>query len=103
MIDHKTEKLEPFETAQIDGNPCLATRYRWVLKGALNRVTGVRVKLESILVGTKRFTSREAIDRFITALNATGPVASNDEVEITSGQRKRQNAAAKRALEKAGV
>jgi hypothetical protein len=43
----------------------LATLHRWRLRG----VRGV--KLETVLVGGLRYTSREAIERFVAAQNAT--------------------------------
>ena len=43
--------------------PSEATYWRWLL-------TGVRgVKLESMKIGGRRYTSLEAIERFLTALN----------------------------------
>ncbi len=50
--------------ALIPGNPAPSTVARWAIHG----VRGVR--LESFVVGGKRRTSREAIDRFLAALNA---------------------------------
>ena len=46
-----------------------ATVYRWMR-------TGVRgVVLESCLVGGRRYTSVEALDRFVSGLSGRGPVA----------------------------
>ncbi len=72
----------------------LATLHRWRLKG----VRGVR--LETILIGGLRYTSREAIERFITTQNAAdAPVLPG----ITATQRRRQAEAAQRALQDAGI
>jgi hypothetical protein len=71
----------------------LATLHRWRLKG----VRGTR--LETILIGGQRYTSAEAIGRFIAAQNASdSPVPT-----ITPDQRKRQAEAAQRALADAGI
>ena len=94
MIDHETEELLPFNTCEIEGDPSLATRYRWTLKGCRGGI-----KLESIVVGNKRFTSKEAIGRFIRALNAPRSTPP----EITASQRARQDEAAKKSLKRAGV
>ncbi len=84
-----------------------ATLHRW-------RSEGVRgVRLETILVGGLRYTSREAIDRFIEAQNAAdfpAPVitpaqnaADAPAPVITPAQRRRQATAARAELERAGV
>ncbi len=60
MIKLSTETVFPVTDApkHIPGRPSQASVWRWVLQG----VGGI--KLESILVGGKRFTSAEAIQRF---------------------------------------
>lgn len=95
MINHTTEELIPIEEAGslIPGNPSRCTVYRWTLKGSRGQV------LETIVCGHKRFTSREAIDRFITAQNADKTPAP----AITASQRRRQSEAARQELSKAGV
>lgn len=65
MIDTTFEELIPFQQAsrRIPGNPSLAALHRW-------RLSGVRgAKLETLLIGGKRFTSAEAIARMIAAQN----------------------------------
>jgi uncharacterized protein DUF1580 len=68
-IDIEIETLIPFLAARtaFPGNkrPVLATLHRWRLRG----VRGVR--LETCLIGGTRYTSAEAIRRFIEAQNAT--------------------------------
>ena len=94
MIDASTESLIPFQQAgrHIPGNPSVCTLHRWRLKG----VRGA--KLETLLVGGIRFTSKEAIERFIAAQNACElPPA------ITPQQRARQSATARRVLEDMGI
>lgn len=71
----------------------LATIHRWRLHG----VRGVR--LETILVGGMRYTSHEAISRFIAAQNAD----ETSTPSITPAQRKRQALNAQSELVKAGV
>lgn len=72
----------------------LATIQRW-------RMRGVRgVKLETLLVGGMRYTSREAIARFIAAQNAADAPAVP---VITPTQRRRQSEAAASELKKMGV
>jgi len=71
MIDLGREQLIPISHAAkaVPGRGVhRSTVYRWVMKG----VNGI--KLESVKRGGGRFTSREAIDRFIVAATE-GPVA----------------------------
>lgn len=57
--------LTPAEaTREFPGRPALRTIWRWMQRG----VRGV--KLESITIGGRRFTSREAGQRFIEATTA---------------------------------
>jgi hypothetical protein len=46
-------------------NPSPPSVYRWAQKGVMG------VKLESRHIGGRKYTSREAVDRFLTALNQT--------------------------------
>ena len=98
-IDVQTETVVSFSDARsafpgIDRRLSLATLHRW-------RLNGVRgVKLETILIGGLRYTSREAIDRFIAAQNADDAPAAP---VITPAQRRRQSEAARLALQEAGV
>jgi hypothetical protein len=66
MIDTTAEKMIRVGEAanHIPGHPHVATVWRWALRG----VRGV--KLETVLVGAQRFTSHEAIERFIVATTA---------------------------------
>src|SRR5436190_235143 len=66
MIDLLAETLIPFSQAarELPGRPHRATLHRW-------RSRGVRgVKLETCLVGGRRFTSYEAIKRFSVEVTA---------------------------------
>ncbi len=98
-IDVQSETLISFSDARsafpgIDRRLSLATLHRW-------RLNGVRgVKLETVLIGGLRYTSREAIDRFIQAQNADDVPATP---VITASQRRKQSEAARTELEKMGV
>ena len=98
-IDVLSEFLIPFSEARtaFPGRKrlALATLHRWRLCGV-----GVhRTKLETTLVGGLRYTSREAIQRFIENQNRTecpSPV-------ITAKQRRIQAETADRLLQEAGM
>jgi len=77
-----------------DGSqPDAATVWRWAVHG----VRGL--KLESVVIGGRRFTTAEAVERFVHALS-TG---SSDTSAPTPQQRKREIAAAKARLQSAGI
>ena len=71
-----------------------ATIARWIQRG----VRGVT--LETIAIGGRRCTSREAIERFIAAQNADDTHATPS---ITPAQRRRQSEAARMELACMGV
>lgn len=62
MLNAKTEKLLLLcrATANVPGRPHASTLVRWASRG----VAGVR--LETVKIGGRRYTSAEAIDRFIS-------------------------------------
>ena len=97
-IDTALETLLTFEDSRTafpgDRRLSLATLHRWRLNG----VRGVR--LETLLIGGLRYTSREAIERFIAAQNADDAPATP---VITSAQRRRQSEAARTELERMGL
>lgn len=70
-----------------------ATIARWIQRG----VRGVT--LETIAIGGRRCTSREAIERFVADQNA----ADSPAPAITPSQRRRQSEAAHTELERIGV
>lgn len=91
------ETLIPFQQARNEfpgrkrvGN---ATLHRWRLRG----VRGV--KLETLVVGGQRFTSREAIRRFVEAQNQ--PQAA--EPSLTAAERQARSAAARAVLQARGI
>lgn len=64
MIDIQSETLLTFAEAakRLPGRPNLSTLHRW-------RLAGVRgVKLETCLIGGKRYCSVESLDRFVRRL-----------------------------------
>jgi hypothetical protein len=71
-IDINNEKLIPFNCPKdfwpVSPAPHVSQVHRWRLTGLLSR-NGIRVKLESVMVGGRRFVSKEAVSRFIAALN----------------------------------
>ncbi|MGD8454588.1 MAG: DUF1580 domain-containing protein [Phycisphaerae bacterium] len=73
MIDTTVEQLIPLRKAARVINPAkpahVSTIWRWSLYG----VRGQR--LESIVLGGVRHTSREACQRFVQALNSPGAVS----------------------------
>jgi hypothetical protein len=97
-IDCEAETLIHFPDARSafhdDKRHSLASLHRWRLKG----VRGV--KLETVLICGLRYTSKEAIARFIAAQNADDVPAAP---AITPTQRRRQAQAAQRALQEAGL
>ena len=97
-IDTERETLVSFSDARSsfrDGRrKSLATLHRWRLRG----VNGMRQG--TCRIGAMRFTSLEAIDRFIVAQNpADAPAAP----AITASQRIRQSEAARTELQRMGV
>jgi GTP-dependent phosphoenolpyruvate carboxykinase len=96
-IDLSTETPVAFSEAKFPGNPHISTRHRW-------RLQGVRgVKLETFLCGGRRFTTEEAVGRFIAHLNgSTEPSAFAPSRATTAAQQKRIEAA-RRELRAAGI
>lgn len=92
----ESETLIPFQQARNEfpgrkrvGN---ATLHRW-------RLHGVRgCKLETLVVGGQRFTSREAICRFIEAQNQP-----HAEPSMTAAERQARSAAARAVLAGRGI
>ncbi len=82
MIDLFRETIIPLKAArQHLGNPHKATVGRWASTGSKG------VVLETILIGTRRYTSEEAIDRFVARRNA---VSDGRPTPTQSPRRRRQ-------------
>ena len=92
-IDIESERLVPIRQApkHIPGRPHLSAVYRWMQRS--------NNPLESILVGGRRWTSVEAIHRFIGNSN---PTAATTTIP-TPARREREIEAAERRLDAAGV
>lgn len=117
MIDVQTERILSFDAAReavptIDGQrPTRQALFRWARDGLLAR-DGSRVKLESVRIGRRIGTSREALARFFDAIQQADANVAEQSVEIapvfdpperSTGQ---QGAASKRAkgkLDAAGI
>ncbi len=97
MIDIDKETMVPLMEAKIPGNPCKATRFRWVLKG----VGEPAIILESVVIGQQRWTSQEAVARWIAKTTASKATVST--VEASGPSRKKQTDAARRELAELGV
>ena len=97
-IDIRSETVIPIGQSpkHFPGRPNISSVYRWFGKGSRG------ARLETIVVGAKRFTSIEAIERFIeaTTANSTGGLSPS---RSTNRQRAAAIAAAERELDKAGI
>ena len=93
MIDIANETVIPIAEAphHIPGRPSLATVWRWVLNGTRAG------KLESCLVGGRRFVSLESIQRF--AQQCTAAADGNTPPVRTSRQRERAMQQAEREFD----
>ena len=97
MIDHECEELLTLTAAtkSLPGGPNVSTLWRW-------RTAGVRgVKLETILCGGRRMTSREALARFFAATTAAAdgaPISAE-----TPRQRERAIDRAEKRAQEMGV
>jgi len=72
MSDENRESHFPLTGGRerIASHPSPATLYRWALKG----VRGI--KLETVMMGGRRYTSDEAVDRFFARLSRHQPAAT---------------------------
>ncbi len=70
-IDINSEKVFPINAVRqhIPGRPSPSTLYRWFTRGARG------ARLETLVVGGKRFTSHEAVKRFIERTTENSPGA----------------------------
>lgn len=81
--------------ATLPNKPHASTIHRWRLNG----VRGIR--LETIMVGGRRYTSREALERFSARLTAAAD--GEPPPSRTGKQREKAIAAAETVLEEAGI
>ena len=94
MIDFATEEPIPITLApsHIPGRPALSTIWRWLQVGVRGR------KLESGMIGGRRWTSRQAIQRFLASDDA-----QEQPVSVSLSQRRKQSTAASKALRDRGL
>lgn len=97
MNDLLCERLVSLSDAcrLLPGRPHVSTIWRWVSRG----VGGVR--LETISSGGRRFTSREALRRFVTATTAAANGLAPP--TRTPRRRRRDGAQAREILRRAGI
>lgn len=93
MIDVANESLLTVAQAAkaVPYGPNVCTVWRWLDKGCRG------VRLESILLGGRRFTSREALERFFAATTAAG---GTPDIARSPRQRQRAIEAARGEVEK---
>ena len=98
-IDLSIEQLLslPCAARRLPGHPHISTLHRWRLRG----VRGVR--LETTLVGGKRYTSIEALQRFADQLNGLNNAGRTAQLAASGTSRAKQIAAADRELDSAGL
>ena len=81
----------------LPGRPHVSTLHRWRLRG----VQGV--KLETIRIGGRRFTSLEALEQFSARVTAAANGESPPALARTPGRRQRAIAQAECELDAAGI
>jgi len=96
-IDIRSEQLLSINgaTKSLHGRPHISTVWRWIQRG----VRGV--KLETVLIGGRRYTSNEALERFVS--RTTAAAAGEPAPTRTPTQRQRAILAAERELAAAGI
>lgn len=96
MIDVSHERLITLSEAArlIPGRPHASTIWRWRTRGVKGR------KLESVTIGGKAYTSREALQRFAVASGGTEP---EPPTLRTPKARERAIAKAEKELSDAGI
>ncbi len=72
LFDYANEKLVLFSSPRqywpVEPVPAMVQFHRWRVRGLLDP-NGVRVQLETMKLGGRRYTSHEAVARFIAATN----------------------------------
>jgi hypothetical protein len=98
-IDVSVESLVTLTQAskQWPGWPHISTLWRWYTIGVKGQ------KLETVCVGGRRFTSREALERSAAASTAARDGIPTSPPPRTSRQRRATIAAAERQLDAAGI
>jgi len=94
-FDILTERRLSITAAAKRLNISVGCCWRWVLYGIRGGI-----KLDSALIGGKRFTSEEALERFVARLNSPDGTAPTVR---TNKQREKAIAAAEKELAAAGI
>ena len=107
MIDTSTEAVIPLGQAsaeipsrQLGKKVSISTVWRWAMHGCRG------IRLETVVIGGGRFTSREAVQRFAERLSEArtgGDQLGSVVGRRTAAQRQRQSAEAGRRLETMGA
>ena len=99
MIDTQSEALVPISEAPslVPSRPHVATIWRWVKRGCRG------AKLETVLIGGRRFTSIEAIQRFFEATTEAAAGTSGGNPGTSSKSRRRSVQNAESELDSAGI
>ena len=97
-VDIHNQTLIPVSEipAHVPGRPHLATCWRWIQRGCRG------VKLESVLIGGKRFSSLEALQTFVEATTAAADGTSTVIASTPSARKKAQDRA-NRELDDEGI
>lgn len=98
MIDIQTETLVPINEipSHVPGRIHIATCWRWIQRGCRG------VKLETLLIGGKRFSSLEALQRFAETTTIAADGTSTIRASTPSARRKAHEKAC-RELDEAGI
>lgn len=102
MIDIHSEKLRLLKDAanQLPNRPHVSTLWRWHKRG----VRGIR--LETVVIGGQRYTSSEAVQRFVDATTAAhdrGAALPSTPINETLRRRRAAIERAERELAEAGI
>jgi hypothetical protein len=114
MIDMSTEELVLLKTAAklFPNRPHLATLYRWAdgvevvsRRGKRAETAGQRtlVKLDTLVIGDERYTSKEAAQRFVEAYTVARDGEPTVRLGRTSRERQRDVSQAREQLARAGI
>jgi len=95
MLPANEKRIGLNEASKIaPGRPHLSSIWRWCRKGCIAR-NGERIRLEHERVGSRVFTSREALQRFADSLTTADAeyFAPDDEPQTSTDRRREQRAA----------
>ena len=95
MIDIHVEHMLSISAAarELPGHPHVSTLWRWINHG----VRGIR--LQTVLIGGKRYTSRESLQAFVEQTTAAADGDSDTPPVRTSNQRARDIEKAEREFD----